>query len=213
MSERRENSNPYAPPREAISSSGGVRYVALQLGLAWYAALGLLSAPFAVLAFQQMQRALQGLTGAEAAFNTLAAVFYGIRAIGDVGLVAAFVAGLLWLHRAWTLTQARGRRMSVSARGVLGWCLVPVWGHWRLHGFLLELSKRNGVSEDFVKVGRWWWVMTAHLVVRVTMAMNHLPGWLHVGDSLLQASAAVLGMQMVSRLQRALGRAPVGGRT
>jgi hypothetical protein len=102
------SSNPYAPPRAARSFSGGFRYVALQLGLAWYAALGLISAPFAVLASEQMDRVVQRLTGAEAAYALLVGTLYAIRAVGDVGLVVAFGAGLAWLFRAWKRTRAAG---------------------------------------------------------------------------------------------------------
>jgi hypothetical protein len=199
----KNGSNPYAAPQARAPFSGGIRYGVLQLGLAWYAALGLLSAPVAVLTAQAFRAVVQGLSGAEAEYHLRAAIYHGLHAIADLGLVAAFAAGLAWLHRAWRRTQER-RKTSAGAGAVIGWCFVPVWGYWRLFGFLLELSRLNGVSEETVKVQRWWLVCGAHVVVRIAVGMNRFPGWLHVADALLQAIAAVLGMQMVARLQRAL---------
>lgn len=198
-------SNPYAPPQATSTPAPAAAYRTVQIGLAWYAALELLSAPFAVLAAQKWELVLRGF-GVEPQFNTYAGAFYGVRAASDLGVVIAFVAGLVWLHGAWKRTRTRGRKTSVSPGAVVGWCLVPIWGFWRLHGFLLELAKRCGLDEEKVKVSRWWWVTAAHLVVRVVLTQNRIPGWLHVGDSVLAAVASVLGIAMVTSFQRAMAR-------
>lgn len=113
------------------------------------------------------------------------------------------VAGLVWLHRAWRRSEGRRKSAGASARAVVAWTLVPIWGFWRLRGFLEELWRRNGLTEDVVSVGRWWWFLALHIVARVIASQIRVPGWLHVGDALLQATAALLGAQMVSRIEGA----------
>jgi hypothetical protein len=194
--------NPYAAPRSSTVTVGRGPYVVTVIGLWWYALLGLASAPFAVLASSRADQLY--VLSADRRFNLLAGTFYGIRAISDLGLVVAFVAGLVWLHHAWRRTETSKSKIRTSAWAVVGWTLVPVWGFWRLHGFLLELSRRNGLDEEVVKVTRWWFVLAAHLVVRTIATRIHIPGWFHVGDSFLQATAALLGIQMLSRFNRAL---------
>jgi Domain of unknown function (DUF4328) len=196
--------NPYAPPKStAPGGANRIAYGISVLGLLVYAGFGLASVPFVPLAWRQMSLAIQHYGGAERAYNTLAAAFYGLRAISDVGLLVAFVAGLVWLYHAWQRSERSRKKGGPSAGAVVVWTLVPVWGFWRLYGFLLELSRRSAVSEGYVKVGRWWWFVAVHVVVRVLTSQLHVLGGLHVVDSLLQAAAALLGVQMMRKIQRA----------
>ncbi len=193
--------NPYAAPRSSSVPTGRAPYVVTIIGLWWYAVLGLVSAPFAVLAAARADHLY--VLSADRTFKTLVGAFYFTRGLANIGLVVTFVAGLVWLHHAWRRSQTKKAKRRTSAGAVVGWTLVPIWGFWRLHGFLLELSRRNGLDEDVVKVSRWWLVLAAHIVVTLTATCIVIPGWFHVGDALLQATAAVLGILMLSRFDRA----------
>src|SRR6185437_1409688 len=157
--------NPYAAPRTTAGAIGRAPFVVTVIGLCWYALLGLVSVPFAILATQRADVVVT--LHADKTYSYLAGLFYGFRAIADLGLVVAFVAGLVWLYRAWRRTQRKKSKGSIGAGAVVGWTLVPLWGYWRLYGFLVELSRRLGVDEEAVKVGRWWFVLAAHVIVRV----------------------------------------------
>jgi hypothetical protein len=192
--------NPYAAPRATRARDGDIAWGLVLVGLLLYAGGAAVSIPFAIGAAEHHEHL--ALTGEWEAFNTLAATFYLARAVGDVGFYVAFAAGLVWLYQAWIGAGARGKNMSASAAAVVGWCFVPIWGTWRLLGFLLELARRRGARDGAAVVQRWWWALVAHAVVRVVMTTNHRPGWGHVVDSAIQVGAALLGMHMLWRLQR-----------
>jgi hypothetical protein len=198
------DANPYAAPRTTTVTIGRAPFIVTVMGLCWYAFGGLVSVPFAVLATRRADVVVT--LHADRTYNYLAGLFYGFRGIADLGLYVAFVAGLVWLYQAWRRTQTKKSKRRTSAAAVVGWTLVPVWGYWRLYGFLIELSRRTGLDEEVVKVGRWWLVLAAHVIVRVVGVRIILPGWFHVGDWVLQAAACGLGIQMLSRFQRALTR-------
>jgi len=63
-----------------------------------------------------------------------------LRGIAEVGLVVAFVAGLVWLHQAWAISRSRTKKPTPSPGAVVLWTLVPLWGLWRLHGFILQIT-------------------------------------------------------------------------
>jgi hypothetical protein len=191
-------------------------YITLLSSLGAYAAFEMISAPFAWLSSREWARVVATMAfsdhelfptsateAAERTYGDLAGTFYLLRAVADVGLVVGFIVGLVWLHQAWSRAPRRNKAMSAGA--VVGWSLVPIWGYLKLHGFLLDLSRRNGLSEDVVKVGRWWWMLAAHVILRVIAASIHHPGWVHIADSCLAAATALAGMKMVSLFQRAYG--------
>lgn len=179
-------------------------FQAVLLGLTVYAVLEIASAPFAWLTSNQWKVFLANdSVAAKATFHKLAGTFYMARAIADIGLALAFVAGLVWLYQAWARARTRTKKRMMTPAAVVVWSLLPFWGYWRLHGFLVELSRRNGLNDDVVKVGRWWWTLAAHVALRMMMATVRLPGWGHILDSLLAATAALFGMQMLRTFQRA----------
>jgi hypothetical protein len=193
--------NPYEAPRTAPDRGGGIAWGVVQIGLAVYALGAIASIPFAIACAEARER--WGTYGGDHDFEAASANFYFARLVGDVGLVFAFVVGLVWLYQAWRAAGSRGKPMSASAGRVVGWVLVPVWGTWKLQGFLAELARRRRVGGGEALVQRWWWVLVAHIVLRIVVSTNHVPGWAHVADSVLQATASLLGMHLLWRLQRA----------
>lgn len=200
--------NPYAPPTAAPPKGPGAAYAVLQISLVVYALGGFVSIPFAILARDRWELVASGMTGNWPAFNLWAGDYSFVRAVGDVGFFGALIAGVVWMHVSWRSARARGKKTSVGAGAMTVSSLVPLWGLWETYGFLLELSKLNGLTGDRARVGRWWWVLVAHLVVRCVVATNHIPGWPHVGDAVLQMTVAWLGMRMISTIHRAAPRAP-----
>lgn len=192
--------NPYAAPRASSAREGDIAWGLVLVGLVLYAGGAVVSIPFAIGAAGQHGKLTT--SGGQTAFDARSGTFYLARAIGDAGFYVALAAGLVWLYQAWSGAAARGRKMSASAGAVVAWCFVPVWGAWRLQGFLVELARRRGARDGAAVVQRWWWVLIAHVVVRLVLTTNHLVGWPHVFDSVLQAAASILGMQMLWRLQR-----------
>ena len=190
---------------------GGWSYGAVRAGLVVYGALGLLSLPLAVAARVQWLRAVSVDFASDAtrdAYHLRAGLFFAARAVGDVGVVLAFVAGLVWLHRVWS---ARCRKSSTSPGAAVAWTLVPVWGFWKVHGFLHEIARRARVDET-ARIDRWWWLTGVHIVVRVLVATVHVVGWGHVADSILQAAVAFAGFRMMGALHAGLST-PRAGRT
>jgi hypothetical protein len=178
-----------------------------------YALFELVSIPFAwsagALLTHSVELAGLGVGGdvasaqaADKAFSTMAGLFHMLRAVADIGLVLAFVAGLVWLHRAWTLASKGRKPPTVGAGAVVLWSLVPLYGYWRLLGFLQELARRNGVAEKTAGIQRWWFVTAAHVALRLLVVAVPRYGAPEVADSIVAAASALLGMRMLAVLQR-----------
>jgi hypothetical protein len=162
-----------APAKGAIEPTvvrGGLAYKWIRIGLIEYALLELASAPVAFSASDRLGKLVtleglgaggdaEALARAERSFNDAMGTFHLLRAIAELGLIVAFVAGLVWLHRAWAVSRSRTKKPTLSPGAVVLWTLVPVWGLFRLHGFILQIASWNGVSSEAAHVNRWWWTL------------------------------------------------------
>jgi hypothetical protein len=206
--------NPYAPPSAAPKKApAAVAYRLVQGGLAAYALFELASIPIVWRTHQLLELSselgsvgvggdLQSAQAADRAFNAMAGIFYGLRAIAEIGMVLAFVAGLVWLYKVWASVARRRKRPTMRPGAVVLWCLVPLYGYWRVFGFLTELARRNRVSEDAAGIRRWWFVTAAYLLLHAFVTQFPRLGAPEIADSLLAAASALLGMRMVAALQR-----------
>jgi hypothetical protein len=207
--------NPYAPPSAVSKAPGSIAYHMVRIGLVVYAFFELTSIPLVWRAHALLERSVDlhlvgvgadadSAQAAERAFHTGAAAFHASRALAELGMILAFAAGLVWLYKAWAALASRGRKTAkTSARAVVLWTLVPLYGYWRLYGFLLDIARRDQTGVSAARVGRWWLVMAASIVVRLGVIAAPQLGVFETVDALLAAAAAFLGMRMLAPLQRA----------
>jgi hypothetical protein len=224
----------YAPPQSERATKDARKRAAgktasglVVLGLSVYAALQLVSVPFAVWADAQLDAFVRikqlgagvdqrELVGAEAAYHGVSMLYHSIRAVSEVGMVLGYVAGLVWLYQAWSSTNAGKSALKVGPWGVVLWSFVPVWGVLRLHMFLLRIARKCEVGAEGLHLGPWVGAMFLQLAAWVAAAGRI--GGIAVVHAVVAVCAAFLGIRIVRRLQRGLDeraerkRAAVGAR-
>ena len=194
---------------------GKLAYRTVRVGLGVCAFFELASIPLALLASKRLDAFValdmigvggdtDALARADGAFHATAGTFYMARALAEAGLVVGFVAGLFWLHGAWSIAQRRTTAATMSPRDVVLWTLVPVWGLVRVHGFVLQIAKACSVSQREAGVDRWWWTLAISIVLH--FAMIRALGWTASLSAAFESAAALLGIRLIGALEVGLAR-------
>jgi hypothetical protein len=182
---------------------GLAAHLTVLIGLTWYAAFSLVSMPFS----WQAARAFDRFVAEEAKdlneFYGLSGLCYAVLAISELGLLVALIGGFVWLYQAWQRSEKRKRNPTVRPVVVLLWCLVPVWGYWRLQGFLFEIARSLRLSHEASGVGLWWWSFGAWIASYFLLRNVHHHGSLEIAGALIIAVSALLGIRMLRIFWRA----------
>lgn len=178
-----------------------VQKAVIRWGLRGWIALQLVSAHLAWVAGQQWRQYLKSFLAEDKQnFSGTAGLYYFAQAASEAVILAAAVASLIWLHRAWSRATPRLPQPEVSPRGVVGWSLIPVWGFWRLLGFLTDLAIANNQRPEVLGVGRWWSACAVFFVSGAVVKSDHLPGLFHVGFGLLGCVVGLLSLRLFNHL-------------
>jgi hypothetical protein len=179
--------------------------VVITWGLRVWIALQLVSAPLAWRAHDKWRLfAASRMPEDESNFDFAAAFYYFVQAAAEAAMVAAGIASAVWLYRTWSHIQARLPEPSLSPRQVVAWTLVPLWGFWRLHGFILDLAGVNEQTDSDIRVGRWWWTTLAFFLFGALAKSRRIPGLGHITYDVLGAIVGLLSLKLFDTLHGAL---------